>query len=251
LNAQKNCVNPYCLTKNSVKKVFTIQYYKKTKTVYDDFKGIESEKQYETHKDIVVFRICEKCGFMTDFKNNDIRSIGVYWLFLVPESDEDFLQETNTKGLKGCIYCGSRIYPPKYIENHLTKDAIIKLFISPNREYLGYHCLVCRRTYAIKLNSMSWENLQSQFKDAELVNVLDQQHVYFKKEELEILTYYQKDKGLVIWEIPFKKIGGTHPSEGASFGEPNIEYHTIGFPRHKAKRLLSYLENRDCKIDSH
>lgn len=249
LNAQQNCVNPYCLTKGSVKKVFTTQYYEiKSKT--RDLEGIEYEKSYPTHKDKEAFRICEKCGFMTDFKENDLMGIAVYWLFLVPKTDESLLEATKPKGLKGCIYCGSRIYPPKYIENHITKEAIIKFFVSPTREYLGYYCRICGRTYAKKPSNMTWENLHSQYKDAESVNVLDQQHVYFNKEELQDLIHYDKGRGLVIWEVPFSKVGGMYPGSGADiFEKPSLESHIIWFPRSKAKRLLNYLENRGCKID--
>lgn len=250
MNVPQNCVYPTCLAKGSLKKVFTIQYYKK-KTKTHDFTGGKVEKPYETHKDAAVFYICEKCGFMSNFKNNDMRAVGTYWLFLVPKNDEYLLQKTKTKGLKGCIYCGSRIYPPKYVENHLTKNAIIKLFVSPNREYLGYHCIICRRTYAIKPSSMTWENTQSQFKDAESVNVLDQQHVYFNENELRSLIHFDENRDLVISKIHFKKVGGIHPMEGADFGEPNIEMHTISFPKSKVKRLLKMLEKRGCKIDSY
>lgn len=271
MNALQNCKNPRCLSKKTVRKVFTIEYYSKSSESTNMQGEIIKQKEYECHKDLAIFYICEKCGYMADFKDNDLRCIGNYWLFIVPESDEPLLQKTRSKGIKGCIYCGSRKYPPRYIKNHVTKDAIIKLFVSPNREYLGYHCRVCRRTYVIQPENIIWENLQSNLKDTEMVNVLDQQHIYFNKKELQVLhfydkdgekifdvyfgtpeglTFYDKDKGIMMWEVPFRKIGGDNPTEdGAPIDDPNIEYHTIGFPRRKAKRLINFLANRGCMLD--
>ena len=106
MNAVRNCKNPRCLAKNSVWKVFTTEYYKKShKTV--DFQGIEIEKKYDTHKDKAVFYVCSKCAWMTDFNNNIIPPHATYWIHLVPTEDKDILLACKKKEFNSCIYCDS------------------------------------------------------------------------------------------------------------------------------------------------
>ncbi len=71
-----NCHNPQCLAKKSMIPITTKIFYL-IKREFEKFNSIQ-EKEYRTWKSRTLFYICKKCGFMSDFKSNDIRSSGIF-----------------------------------------------------------------------------------------------------------------------------------------------------------------------------
>ena len=109
MKIRTNCYNPQCLAKNSMIPIITKMFYSIKKEV-QNFNTIQ-EKEYRTWKPLTLFYICKKCGFMSDFKSNDIRSGGIFWICLVPKDDEFKIDKIKSMKKPSCVYCGLSIFP--------------------------------------------------------------------------------------------------------------------------------------------
>ena len=252
MKIKQNCENTRCRAKNSMDSIFTIEYYKKSYNVLDK-NGEKIDKTYPTHKDISAFYICKKCTYMSNFRLEQLRVIGAFWVYLIPKNDYELLNETRKKNHKECIYCGQNQDPVFPSQGEKVKPTILKLYLRSTRDYLGYFCSICRVVYGMSIPGIDWKNADTLHKDPEPVNVLSPLnniiHKLFTKKELENHPYYDKETEQLIRYVEFIKIGGWRTIEGAPTGNENIEYHNVGFPKRTVKRLLKMLEKRGCEIN--
>ena len=270
----QNCRNPKCLAKNSMIKSATKLFYK-IKREQSNFNSTQ-KFDYPSWKYQTLFYICRECGFMSQFKSNDFRG-GPFTICLVSKDEESKIDEIKSMKKPRCAYCDFQISPMNPQKKEKTQDNIIKLWL--NDEFFGYYCRVHRLAFCKKIQQVKWENIDENYRQPEAgYNVLDpinsllSKYTRRTKDEVkqgekvmyeldptnksipEYITskkdWFDEEKCLLIKYVEFEKITCSDPTEGgASFGEPNIEYHTIGFPRRKSKRLISYLVNHGCVLD--
>ncbi len=240
-----NCENPKCLAKRSMLPIFTIEYYAKKHKVKNF--NLETTRTYRTHADKTAFYICKKCASMSNFRLEQIQRCGVFWIFLVEKKDVKSLRELEGKKKPSCIYCEQHTDSPRPSKKEITKPSVTRLYLNPNREYIGYFCSVCRRVYAIKLNRIDWKNADINYTKAETVNVLGPLNSFLPSKEKEKHPRFDKDKGLVTRYLEFKAVGGYVPYTPIKETDPR-QLVSMYMPRNKIKRISKWLEKRGCKI---
>lgn len=258
MNLKQECEN--CGSKHSLVTVYTIEYNVNEK----------KKESYSTHSNKTVFRLCKKCGNHSDFRLNEIKEkTGFYLACFIPDEFEKALK--NLKGTKtpSCVICSQNKDPPNR-PNEITKAAIIRLYLDSSKPF-GYFCRVCERAYYLPIKRIKWQNHNS-FKHSR-INVLERLNYWYSKDlaktndklkplreklskgekmpklplKLKPHSRFNEDTGLIQWFMNLDSIGPfSTVGEGAPIGDPNIEYHTVGFPKRKAKKMISSLVNRGC-----
>ncbi len=238
MKIRENCQNELCLAKSSMIPVYTKIYYK------------NKDNRYRTHKDPVVFFICKKCCWMSDFRLNEIRSSGVFWICLVPKQDNKKIRKMKKKKKPECLYCESSIFPLNPGKNELTKHSVIRLYLGKNKIIFGYFCLNHRLAFCIPLKKIKWENVNERFVGTGTFNVLDPLNSAFPKEEREKdERRFNEDNGLLERYVVFKKIGGFTPTLDISDQSlENFQILSIRVPRGKINRFTKMLESKGYEI---
>ena len=239
-----NCHNPQCLAKKSMIPVTTKIFYL-IKKEFEKFNSIQ-EKEYRTWKSRTLFYICKKCGFMSDFKSNDIRSSGIFWICLVPEEDEIFIDKIKSMKKPNCLYCGLSIFPANPQKNEITQNNIVKLWCKGM--FFGYYCKVHRLAFCKKIEHVAWNNISEQYRGTGTFNVLDPLNSSLPKNVREKDPKYDEDRELLIRYVEFEKIGGFATTLDIDEKTTEIQYIQVAIPASKLNRIKKLLENKGCKI---
>ena len=234
------------------------------------------KKEYRTWKYLTLFYICKKCGFMSDFRSNDIRRGGIFSICLVPKDDEFKIDGIKSKKKPSCVYCGFSRFPMNPQEEEITQDNIIKLWIKG--KFFGYYCKVHRLAFCKKIDEVNWDNMDENYKQlGGTFNVLgplnsllsgytikkeykNKQGEKVRKYELDLTNKsipkyiiskkgkFDEDRCLLIEHVEFKKIGGFPTA--SDFSEPlnNFQQVSVMVPQNKMNKFKKWLEKHDCKI---
>ena len=245
MKIRTNCHNPDCLTKNSMIPITTKIFYSIKKEVHNF--NLIKEKEYRTWKPHTLFYICKKCGFMSDFKSNDIRSSGIFWICLVPKDDEFKIDKIKSMKKPSCVYCGLSIFPANPQEKEKTQQNIIKLWLKG--KFFGYYCKVHRLAFCKKIEEVSWDNISERYRGSGTFNVLNPLNSSFSKRIRKKDPRYDGKRELLIQYVEFEKIGGFAPTIDIDDSPNNhTQYVGVNVPQNKIKKFHKWLEKHNCEV---
>ncbi len=247
MKSKQNCSS--CKEKNSILKVFTIKNYLLKKINNTKPNGIEHEKEIWSHKELALFYICKKCCTIADFRLANLPSNIKFWLHVIPKDDNEKLKQMKSRSSPPCIYCKFDRNPPN-VGKKDSQPVIIKFFLEGKREFFGYRCNICQRSYIKLVDGIKWENIKEWNAPLIWVNVLDNAIKYYPQKEIETEKGYKKRLESTKNFVEFKKIGEYEITASAPIGD-NFIYHSIGFPKRTEKRYLKSLKKGGCKINEY
>lgn len=240
-----NCHNPQCLAKKSMIPVSTKIFYL-IKREFEKFNSIQ-KKEYRTWKSQTLFYICKKCGFMSDFKSNDLRGGGLFWICLVPKDDESKIDKVKSMKKPSCVYCGLSIFPANPQKNEITQNNIVKLWLKG--KFFGYYCKVHQLAFCKKNEEVAWDNINEQYIGTGTFNVLGPLNSSFPKSVREKDPRYNEKRELLIQYVEFEKIGGFAPTIDIDDSPNNhTQYVGVNVPQNKIKKFHKWLQKHNCEV---